>query len=73
MLMNPTLKQLLDRYNAAFAAMTPEEQKEARRQQMISFVYGQLACRRSGSILRETVAELFDAREELVRSQGREP
>lgn len=69
----PTLKQLLDRANATFDAMSPEDQKAMRRQQAISFVYGQLACRRSGQLARETVVELFDARDELLRSQGVEP
>jgi hypothetical protein len=71
--MNPELEALLARANEAFAAMTPEEQARARREQAISFAYGQLACMRGGARLtRGQVAELYDAREALRLSQGTE-
>lgn len=72
--MDPKLEALLAEANAAFASMTPEEQKAARREQAISFVWGQLACMRGGERLtRDQIAELYDAREELRASQGIDP
>jgi len=71
--MDPELEALLSRANEAFAGMTPEEQARARREQAISFVWGQLACMRGGERLtRQQVAELYDARQELRKSQGLE-
>lgn len=68
--MDPKLEALLAQANEAFAAMTPEEQARARREQAISFTYGQLACMRGGERLtRAQIAELYDAREELRASQ----
>ena len=69
--MDPALETLLAQANEAFAAMTPEEQKRARREQAISFTWGQLACMRGGEKLtRAQIAELYDAREALRVSQG---
>jgi hypothetical protein len=71
--MDPKLEALLREANATFASMTPEEQKRARREQAISFTWGQLALMKGGERLtREQIGELYDAREELRRSQGLE-
>lgn len=39
---DPVLNALLERANAAFAALSPEEQQAHRREQAISFAYGQV-------------------------------
>lgn len=68
--MNADLEALLREANAAFLSLSPEEQARHRREQAISFTYGQLACMRGGERLtREQIAELYDAREELRASQ----
>lgn len=70
---SPELNALLAGANEIFKNMTPEEQERMRREQAISFTWGQLACMRNGSKLtRAQVAELYDAREELRRSQSSE-
>lgn len=52
----PELQKLLRNSVAAFSAMTPAEQKEMRRRQRISWVYGNLALS-NPSITREIVEE----------------
>jgi hypothetical protein len=58
------MKALVAEARARFEALTSEEQREHRRQQRISWVYGQLGCMRNGPVLtREQVAEIVDAHE----------
>jgi hypothetical protein len=52
-------KELLDKACAAFDALSPEEKRAHRREQAISFAYGNLAL--SGSaITKEMVAQAYD-------------
>lgn len=71
---SPELEQLLSHANEAFRGMSPEEQQRAWREQAISFTWGQLASMRNGTtVTRAQVAELYDAREELLQSQRAQP
>lgn len=56
-----------------FRGMTPDEQRRAWREQAISLAWLKLSSMRHGSrVTRQQVVELFDARDELLASQGRE-
>lgn len=53
--------ELLKQANEAFAALTPEEQQRARREQAISFTWGNLALMQGGpKLTREEIGELYD-------------
>lgn len=55
------LEALLARANEAFASMTPEEQARARREQHISFAWGNLALMRQGPrVTREELGQMYD-------------
>ncbi len=57
------LKQLIKLATEAFDKLTPEEQKAYRREQAISFAYGQLACMKGGTykVSKERIAEIYDS------------
>lgn len=53
--------ELLKQANEAFASLTPDEQRRARREQAISFTWGNLALTRGGpKLTREEIGVLYD-------------
>ncbi len=51
-----------------FDELTPEQQSAHRREQRISWVYGQLGCMRKGpQLTREQVAELIDKHDQEAK------
>ncbi len=55
------LQALVDRARAAFDALTPEQQRAHRREQAISFAWGNCAMMREGpKLTKEQVGALYD-------------
>jgi hypothetical protein len=66
------LRELLVRARERFEALSPEEQAAHRREQRISWVYGNLACMRGGpKLTREQVAEMVDRHDREIEAGGR--
>ncbi len=67
------IEALLAQANEAFAAMTPEEQARARREQHISFAWGNLALTRHGPrVSREEIGRTYDQMQ-AEKEAGSEP
>ncbi len=55
-----TLYELVEKAQAAFDALTPEEQEAHREEQRRSFVYGNLMCSTNHKTTRELVDRVAD-------------